>query len=440
METTPLRRQGVEPETTGESTDQLSAIGTENGPLTKGDGASARVEGRRDLIRNGFHPNKRLPVLAVLCYEEPASPIGRFLSQLTRALADRQTPVHIFSRTPFEFFHPGIYVHALGDCPGDTLIDCVHEFTRRACNAFQRQFPAGTDNVTVLGHEWTTIPALSLLHASRNLPTMLALDSLERQRSGLSSDLSRKIDDIEQAGLRELRTILTHPGPVGEKAKELVPECQSRLVPLRWVFPAEEFAAKIDPGEIKARHNIGPVDPTILFVGDMDERHGPDLLMKAIPAIVKNHKQARFAFVGDGSLWWPLRVHARYLLLEHVVRLIGDLQGQPLRELVQAADIIAVPSREVTEWWPILAGWAARRPVLTTHTMAKSPLQLEHEKDSVLIYTSPSSCVWGVERLLFDPDLASTITTNARKKLDDRFGWAAVAAQVQELMGVTTAR
>jgi glycosyltransferase involved in cell wall biosynthesis len=138
-------------------------------------------------------------------------------------------------------------------------------------------------------------------------------------------------------------------------------------------------------------------------------------------------------------LLWPLRVHARYLLLEHVVRLPGHVADQPLYELVQAADIIAVPSREQTEWWPILAGWAARRPVVTTHDMARS-LDLQHEKDSVLVYPNPGSFVWGVERLLFDPTFAQTVAQRGRQKLDEKFGWASTARQIQELMGVSQSR
>src|SRR5206468_4389386 len=140
-------------------------------------------------------------------------------------------------------------------------------------------------------------------------------------------------------------------------------------------FP--DFTKDVDPGHIKARYQIGPLDPTIVFVGDLNERYGPDILVKAMPAILKNHPQARLIVVGDGQLYWPLRVYTRYLLLEHAVRLVGSVEGQALNELVQAADIIAVPSRESTPWWPIQAAWASRRPVVATHEAA--PTLLEHE-------------------------------------------------------------
>jgi glycosyltransferase involved in cell wall biosynthesis len=160
--------------------------------------------------------------------------------------------------------------------------------------------------------------------------------------------------------------------------------------------------------------------------------------VKALPAVLKNNKQARLIIVGDGSLYWPLRVYARYLLLEHAVRLAGNVEGQALYELIQAADVIAVPSRESTPWWPILAAWAAHRPVVASHEAALG--LVEHEQDSVLFYPNENSCVWGIERVLFDPGLGRAIARKGRRKLEERFGWNAVAAQVEELMNVAVGR
>ncbi len=127
------------------------------------------------------------------------------------------------------------------------------------------------------------------------------------------------------------------------------------------------FRFDADPGEVKGRFTIGPVDPTILYIGDLDERYGPNLLMKSMPAILKEHGQARCIFVGDGELLWPLRVFSRYLLLDHAVRISGHLADQELYELIHAADVIVVPSIDATPWWPIEAAWVAGRPVIATN-------------------------------------------------------------------------
>jgi glycosyltransferase involved in cell wall biosynthesis len=376
--------------------------------------------------------------LAIFCYEEPESFIGQYVANLAAAVAARKTPVHVFTRIPFDLEAPGVVVHVTGVVFDGDIVDQAHEFARRAYNLFLEQFPDGADPAGLMGFEWTSLPALSLLREKRGLESFLSLHSLERQRTDMSADVSQCIEEIELAGLRDCTSILIHDGATGEVARYWVPECAGRLVMARPRFPTRHYEASLDPGVIKARYQVGPVDPTILFVGDLDERYGPDLVMKAMPAILKNHKQARFVVVGDGALYWPLRVYARYLLLEHAVRLAGNVEGQALNELIQAADIVVVPSRESTPWWPILAAWAARKPVVASHQAA--PTFLEHEKDSVLFYPSENSCVWGIERILFDPELGQALAENGRRKLEERFGWNSVAEQIQQLMGAVAVK
>ncbi len=251
----------------------------------------------------------------------------------------------------------------------------------------------------------------------------------------MTSPVSKQIDAIELSGLRDARAVLVHEAATAEVTRFWAPDSARKTAVLRPMFPTREFETRLDPGAVKARHQIGPIDPTILYIGDMDHRHGPDVLMKSIPAVLRNHKQARFAFVGDGELFWPMKVHSRYLLLDPVVRLLGHLADRPLFDLVQAADIVVVPSREATEWWPVQAAWAAGRPVVVTEPVAKA-MRLEHEQDCVQIYAHESSCVWGIERLLYDEALRTAIARRGRQKLDERFGWSVIAEQVEELLGM----
>jgi glycosyltransferase involved in cell wall biosynthesis len=382
-------------------------------------------------------PDNR-PVLAILCHDDPDTAPARFVAALAGPLAARGVAVHVFARQRLELSPGGATIHVLGEADDGSLLDRVQEYTRRACNAFLRRFQGSTVPVTLMGCEWSAVPAMSILRGIKDLNSILSIQSLERQRSDMTSDLSKELESLEQTGLREARTVLVHDPAVAEVARYWVPECAERTVSLRSVFPVERFRRGIDRGAVKARYQVGPIDPTILYVGDLTERYGPDLLIKAMPAVLKNHPQARLVIVGDGGDYWPLRVYARYLLLEHAVRLPGSVEGVALDELIEAADVVAVPSREPTPWWPILAAWAARRPVVATHNTA--PGLLEHEKDAVLCYPNVNSCVWGVERVLFDAELARTMADNGLSMLNERFGWGGVAEQVEELMAARAAR
>jgi glycosyltransferase involved in cell wall biosynthesis len=378
------------------------------------------------------------PVLAVFCYEDPDSVVGRFVTRLATALAKRQAAVHVFSRRDFDLDAAGVGCEALGDCDGEDLVDCVKEFAGRACTAFLKLFPVGCGPVTLMGFEWSAVAAVSLLRGLRKLDAVLSLHSLERQRGDVSSEISRQIEEIERAGLCEAKTTLVHHPSTANVAKTVAPECAERIAPVRETFPAHLFDLNLDPGAIKARYQVGPVDPMVVYLGDLSDRYGPDLLVKAMPAVLKNHPQTRLVVAGEGDLYWPLRVYTRYLLLEHAVRLVGSVEGQAACELIRAADVVVVPSRESTPWWPIHAAWAARRPVVASHVAA--PGLLEHERDGVLCYPSENSLVWGIERVLFDADLRQALADNGAAKLYERFGWGSVAAQVEELMTVTAAR
>jgi glycosyltransferase involved in cell wall biosynthesis len=373
-------------------------------------------------------------VLAVFCFEEPESLIGQHVARTVTALTQRHTDVHLFCRTPFSLDLGHGQEHALGLIPGDDILAQAHEFAHRACNRFLQTFAANCGQVRLLGYEWSVVPTLSMLRGVKNLRSSLSLHSLERQRSDMSSPLSREIWDIELTGLREAKSILVQDPSITETAKYWSPQCLDRVVEARRPFPVERFQRDLDPGEIKAKYDVGPVDPTLLYIGDLDESYGPDLLLKAMPALLKDDQQIRLIVAGYGEQFWPLRVYSRYLLLDPAVRLLGNVEGSALDDLIQAADVIVVPSRKSTPWWPILAGWAAGRPVVATHEAA--PELVEHERDSVLFYPAENSCVWGVQRVLFDPSLRQELVLHGREKLEERFGWNIVAEQVEHLMGV----
>ena len=157
------------------------------------------------------------------------------------------------------------------------------------------------------------------------------------------------------------------------------------------------------------------MDPTILFVGDLSERYGPDMLIKAMPASSRTTRRRGW------SSWATARCTGRCASTPATCcwstpcAWSGNVEGQALDELIQAADVIVVPSREADavvadpgrlgrpagRWWPP----TTPRPGL-----------LEHEQDSVLFYPSENSCVWGIERVLFDAELGRTIGRNGPRQ------------------------
>jgi hypothetical protein len=205
--------------------------------------------GVADVLASCEHEDDRSVgqvVFAAFCYEDPDSFIGRYVRQTAAELAGSGTTVYLFARHLFPDDEPGVRTHAVGDCGGEDLLASVQEFTRRAANAFMRQFPAGTEGVTLLGYEWSAVPTLSLLHALRDLPAVASFHSLEWERSDMSGDTSWQISQIELTGLREAQTILVHRASTAKIARRKLPECAGRIAAAEKFFACGGSAAEFE--------------------------------------------------------------------------------------------------------------------------------------------------------------------------------------------------
>src|SRR5581483_5798004 len=119
---------------------------------------SAKAKGKPEVQRSSpeappvaDRPAEPRRAMALFCYEPADGPVGAQVSRTAAALARRGNAVHLFTRHAYP---------VAADAAG--LLAQVNEFTSRATNAFLRQFPSGSD-VTLMGYEWSSGPALSLL-------------------------------------------------------------------------------------------------------------------------------------------------------------------------------------------------------------------------------------------------------------------------------------
>ncbi len=212
-------------------------------------------------------------VLVIFCREEAGSVVGEFVVRMAQTLAEKNLDVHLFAHKGFKVER--VTVHVIDDSLEEKLVDQVQDFARQAGNEFLRLFPVSSIPITLLGCEWSSVPVLTLLQGIRNLNVFWSVHSLERQRSDMTSDLSHSIEQIELAGLRAAKAVLVHDPATVPVAKSLLPESASRIINEGQVFPVAQFQTIADPGVIKARYQVGPIDPTILFVGDLSERVWP---------------------------------------------------------------------------------------------------------------------------------------------------------------------
>ncbi len=82
----------------------------------------------------------------------------------------------------------------------------------------------------------------------------------------------------------------------------------------------------------------------LLFVGRLVEKKGLIYLLRAMPAILQVHPEARLLIAGSGPEEQNLRKEAERLNLDSSVTFLGSVGNQDLPALYQASEIVAFPS------------------------------------------------------------------------------------------------
>lgn len=164
-----------------------------------------------------------------------------------------------------------------------------------------------------------------------------------------------------------------------------------------------------------------PVDaPLVLAMGRLHENKAFDILIEGLAEAPGIH----LWLAGDGALAPELKGVCRRKGLEGRVRFLGWIDDPS--SLLEAADIVAVPSRREPLGNVVLEAWARRKPVVAA--ASEGPRQLIDDGSNGLLcavddVAGLAACL---RRLTDDKEFAETIATAGYKSYCERFSEASV--------------
>jgi glycosyltransferase involved in cell wall biosynthesis len=188
----------------------------------------------------------------------------------------------------------------------------------------------------------------------------------------------------------------------------------------------------IDSAAVRRLYSIGPMDPVVLFVGRMVYQKAPELLIEAVPHILKYHNNAKFVFVGDGEMRWYVEERARRMEIDHAARFLGYLNGWRLTDLYRASDVICMPSRNEPFGITILEAWSAGKPVVASQNGGPGEI-VWHEVNGLKIYPNSDSIAWGIGTMFEDFDHARWMGRNGRIAVESCFSWDIIGDQTLDI-------
>jgi phosphatidylinositol alpha-1,6-mannosyltransferase len=186
--------------------------------------------------------------------------------------------------------------------------------------------------------------------------------------------------------------------------------------------------------------------PTIVTIARMvDHYKGHDVMIKAVDRLRRDLPPVRWVVIGDGPLreTYERDVAARGLL-DHV-EFTGSVSDRKRDELLERADVFAMPSRVPSggggEGFGLVFLEAAERgiPVVAGNEGGALDAVL-HERTGLLVEPrDPDAVANAIRRVLTQPGTAQSMSKAARAHAESR-SWAVFAGEVRALLLETVAR
>ena len=360
--------------------------------------------------------------------------VAPHVSEISEALAKRGHEVHIFTRRgDFESYDRinGVhYQRADVDASGDVLaqMNRMGDALYDRFTAVQKLF--GKFDI-VHGHDWHPVLALTRIKQDYNLPFLLTMHSTEWGRNGnqFGYGISQEISHREWLGCYESSLVIVTTRRMVDELMWIysLPEGKIRIIPNGIV--SGKLRRELDAGRIKERYGIHPMSPLVLFCGRMSIQKGPDLLVEAVPRILRARPDVRFIFMGEGGMRDECERRARGLGVADACRFLGYTPSSEKQDLVNACDLMCVPSRNEPFGVVVLEAWDACKPVVATEAVSI----IKNFEDGLLAYVQPESIAWCINRLLENPDEMKKIAKAGCSRIDAEFSWERIAKRTEDV-------
>ncbi|MCD6483303.1 MAG: glycosyltransferase family 4 protein [Candidatus Aenigmarchaeota archaeon] len=366
--------------------------------------------------------------------------VAYVVSQLAEAQAKLGHEVHVFTRIGpnqkvYEVIN-GVHYHR---CPYSYETDFFKEMAHNLSNSIAYYFKEAEKKFgpfdIVHGHDWHIVNAMDIVKKELNKKLVFTFHSTEYGRNGNhigDGGVSEGIRGLEWYGSYIANMVTTISNVMRDEVKWLykIPDWKLRIIYNAIDYGRFDDFGFVDAWQDAKRHlGFGVWDPVILFIGRFMWQKGPDMLVEAIPHVVREFPNARFVFLGDGPMRMGCEDRAKQLSVwGKNAFFLGYVSEEDKIKWLKACDMLVVPSRNEPFGLVVLEGWANYKPVIAPHSTGAGEI-IWHEVTGLKVYQEPESIAWGVKELLRSPDKAKWMGQNGRVAVEKKFNWDNIARE-----------
>lgn len=196
---------------------------------------------------------------------------------------------------------------------------------------------------------------------------------------------------------------------------------------------SEDFDIPCTKIEARERLGLSPDDAILLFVGSLTERKGPQVLLRAMPMILRDTPDTRVVIVGSSTGYLKsLEKLAHELGIESNIEFTGFVDDATKVMYYKSADVFVLPS--FSEAFPIviLEASVCGLPLVVSNLEVFRTI-VEDGHNGIFTKTGDENDLAGkITHLLKNEDVRKKMGENGRKKIED-YSWDRIAAETEKV-------
>jgi phosphatidylinositol alpha-1,6-mannosyltransferase len=188
-----------------------------------------------------------------------------------------------------------------------------------------------------------------------------------------------------------------------------------------------------------ARRSLGWGErPVVLTVGRLQKRKGHDVLLRALPQILRRVPEALYAIVGEGTERPALERLTAELGLQQSVQFHGELDDAAMLACYQQCDLFVLPNRQIGSdiegfGMVLVEAQACGKPVIAGASGGTAETMSIPETGRVIPCDEPGPLGALVADWLLDSSLRARMGVAARAWAAAHFDWEALSQQAAAL-------
>lgn len=179
----------------------------------------------------------------------------------------------------------------------------------------------------------------------------------------------------------------------------------------------------------------------IITVGRLQQRKGQDVMIEAMPAIIKEHPDALYAIIGRGECKEQLQsLIEKYHLQKHV-QLLDEISDEQMIKCYQQCDLFILPNRTIGNdiegfGMVLVEAQACAKPVIAGDSGGTKETMLLGESGYVIDCTSSALIADKINQHLGNPELLSKMGLVGRAHVEKELDWVAHVEKAKKIFSL----